>query len=299
MTTTGLPVNSTNVRNLIALGTVRIGMGALWSTLPQVALQWAERLLLSPTRHDWPAAELPWRDAAQTGTLHTAGMPVDGWDGIPMRTYRWGEAKRGKVALIHGWSGRATQLHAFIAPLVAAGYQVVAIDAPGHGASGGNRASVLHFANAVTRLLRNEGGVEAIIAHSLGGASTVYALSSETVHAGRVVLISPSADLHAYARHVGRLLRLDGRLLRQLQQRMETRLGLLWDDLNAITRAATLHQPALIIHDQGDKEVSAATGTAIASAWPGASLKLTQGLGHRRILRDADVVDAAVRFITA
>lgn len=249
-------------------------------------------------RHAWPAAELPWRASAEQATLHTAGMPIDDWDGLPMRTYRWGEARRGKVVLMHGWSGRATQLHAFIAPLVAAGYQVVAIDAPGHGASGGRQASVLHFANAVSRLVRNEGGVNAIIAHSLGGASTIYALSAEALPVERVVLISPSADLGAYARYVGRLLRLSAGLLSQLQQRMETRLGLEWDDLNAITRAGTLRQPALIIHDQGDKEVPAATGSAIASAWSGATLRLTQGLGHRRILRDPAVVDSAVQFIS-
>jgi hypothetical protein len=32
--------------------------------------------------------------------------------------------------------------------------------------------------------------------------------------------------------------------------------------------------------------------------WPGARLVSTEGLGHRRILRDAEVIAAAVAFVT-
>jgi hypothetical protein len=35
----------------------------------------------------------------------------------------------------------------------------------------------------------------------------------------------------------------------------------------------------------------------IAQAWPGATLSTTSGLGHRRIVRDADVVREAVGFV--
>ncbi|MEH6460733.1 alpha/beta hydrolase [Chitinimonas sp. JJ19] len=297
MHTASLSFNSTNVRNLIALGSLRTGLNTLSRLAPRLAMAWAERLFLSPPRHAWPAAEQGWLALAEQGELHTVGLPVAEWDGKPMRTYRWGEARRGKIALMHGWGGRATQLHAFIAPLTAAGYQVVAIDAPGHGASPGKQASVLHFAHALERLVRNEGGVDGLIAHSLGGAASVFALSSQHLPVGRVALVSPSADVAAYARHVGRLLKLDNDILAGLQHRMETRLGMRWQDLNAVSLASTLVQPALVVHDQGDREVPSSTGSALASAWPGARLTLTNGLGHRRILRDQAVVDQVVAFL--
>lgn len=291
--------NSTNVRSMMALQSTRWGMGALARFAPTLALRWLESLFLSPQRHPWPAAEKPWLQSAEQANLHTAGLPISEWDGQPMCVYRWGEARRGKVALMHGWSGRATQFHVLIAPLVAAGYQVVAIDAPGHGGSAGSYSSVVHFANALSRLVSNEGPIDAVVAHSLGGAATIYALSSQRLDVGRVVLIAPSADVGAYARYVGRLLHLGGGLLSKLQHRMETRFGITWADLNAVTRAATLRQPALIVHDQGDAEVSVEAGRAIAAAWPGAALQLTQGLGHRRILRDEGVAALAVDFILA
>ena len=33
------------------------------------------------------------------------------------------------------------------------------------------------------------------------------------------------------------------------------------------------------------------------NAWPGAELRLTEGLGHQRILRAEAVIDAAVRYL--
>ncbi|WP_374349324.1 alpha/beta hydrolase [Chitinimonas sp.] len=299
MTSLSLPKISTNVRNFIGLASLRLGLSATAALAPAAALAWAERLFITPQRHDWPAPERQWLAQARLGRLHTAGMPLTRWDGLALQTYRWGEPRRGKVVLMHGWAGRATQLGYFIEPLVAAGFEVIAIDAPAHGASEGRQASVLHFANALTRLIRNEGDVSAVIAHSLGGAATIYALSQSTLPVGRVALISPSSDLAAYARQIGRLLRLSDSLLRRLQARMETRFGILWRDLEALPRAAGLNQPALVVHDHADREVPVATGRNIAATWPGAELMLTEGLGHRRILRDQAVVERVVAFVAA
>jgi hypothetical protein len=39
-------------------------------------------------------------------------------------------------------------------------------------------------------------------------------------------------------------------------------------------------------------------GASLARLWPGARLLSTRGLGHRRILQDAQVAQAAVHFIS-
>jgi len=41
-----------------------------------------------------------------------------------------------------------------------------------------------------------------------------------------------------------------------------------------------------VLHDRRDAEVPFAHGAALAAAWPGAALRPSDGLGHRRILRD-------------
>jgi hypothetical protein len=63
--------------------------------------------------------------------------------------------------------------------------------------------------------------------------------------------------------------------------------------------ARDLPLTALVIHDREDVEVPWREGAAIAAAWPGAELLTTQGLGHRRILRDPAVVARVSTFLEA
>mgnify|MGYP003786172511 CR=1 FL=1 len=55
--------------------------------------------------------------------------------------------------------------------------------------------------------------------------------------------------------------------------------------------------PTLIVHDVNDMSIPVGDGPAIAAAWVGARLRTTAGLGHRRILRDPDVVAEVVDFV--
>ena len=55
--------------------------------------------------------------------------------------------------------------------------------------------------------------------------------------------------------------------------------------------------PLLIVHDRDDDDTSYADGVTLSEAWPGARMLSTSGLGHRRILREPSVIEAATRFI--
>ena len=63
-------------------------------------------------------------------------------------------------------------------------------------------------------------------------------------------------------------------------------------------RGAKDDRALLVFHDVQDSEVAISNGEAIASAWPGATLVKTEGLGHKRIVHDEGVVTRAVRFLT-
>lgn len=51
------------------------------------------------------------------------------------------------------------------------------------------------------------------------------------------------------------------------------------------------------MHDVLDREVPWSEGERIARHWPGARLLSTTGLGHHRIVDDAGVIEAALRFL--
>ena len=113
------------------------------------------------------------------------------WRVAGIQLWAWGEGPT--VLLVHGWNGRATQLGAMVEPLVARGYRVVAFDAIGHGDSVGTKSSLPEFANCIRQVADQLGGVHAVIAHSLGGAATTFALAYG-LQAERAVFISPPAD---------------------------------------------------------------------------------------------------------
>jgi pimeloyl-ACP methyl ester carboxylesterase len=53
----------------------------------------------------------------------------------------------------------------------------------------------------------------------------------------------------------------------------------------------------LIVHDLADREVPWAEGERYARHWPDARLLTTTGLGHHRVVDDAGVIDAGLRFL--
>jgi pimeloyl-ACP methyl ester carboxylesterase len=56
-------------------------------------------------------------------------------------------------------------------------------------------------------------------------------------------------------------------------------------------------QPTLIVHDRDDRVNRFADAEAYRDAIKGAQLIATQGLGHRRILKEEGVIQQVTRFI--
>jgi len=214
---------------------------------------------------------------------------------IPVAVYGWGAGPR--VLFIHGWSGRGSQVAAFVEPLLNTGYQVIALDAPGHGATPGNRTNILECAGILLALQQHAGPIHAAITHSFGGMVLAYAMN-HGLSVQRVVCISAPADVVFLVEKFARTLNMHPAVVRDLRRRLEQRFDYdYWGRTATESNARRLTSPALIIHDELDASVPWQQGARIAAAWPGARFLKTRGLGHGRILRDSRVVNAVVAFI--
>ena len=71
-----------------------------------------------------------------------------------------------------------------------------------------------------------------------------------------------------------------------------------WSDYSLARSAREMTAPLLIIHDRDDRETYWSEGNALAQAWPGARLITTEGLGHRKVLREPALIEEARRFVT-
>jgi pimeloyl-ACP methyl ester carboxylesterase len=277
---------STNVRSINSESVVRGTLRALALVAPEVAAGWAEHMFLSPRRHARPASEKQWAESAERGEVRyrTQLLP----------TYSWGSGPA--VLLVHGWEGRATQLGAFIPALVEAGFRVVAVDFPGHGEAEEALSSVADFADALRTVIQRLGPFHAIVAHSMGAAATALSYTLLPFEA-RLVLVGaprgPRRFFDAFMEHLG----LNAPIRARVGRRIEQRYGFSFSALDVDDFGGRVALPSLVVHDRGDKEVPFEHGNAIARALPAATLVATDGLGHRRILRDAGVIDLAVRFI--
>ncbi len=282
------PKFSTTVRFFIGLIRHRLALRFLASLAPRKAGERARRLFLTPPRHGFRKAEL---DALEEASLFTVPMPTGrlvGW--------RWGRPEDPVVVLVHGWGGRAAQMRGYVAPLTARGFSVVGFDAPGHGMSGGRESSIVHMAAALEAVLRQTGPVHAVIGHSVGGAVSAYVLS-RGAQVKRAVLLAPPASLTEYSHRFARLLRLPEGIRALMQAQIERRFGIRWSDFEVEATAPKLAQPALIVHDIGDRDNPFRDGERYAQCWPGARLVATHGLGHRGALRDSAVIHEVAAFI--
>jgi pimeloyl-ACP methyl ester carboxylesterase len=286
------PLNSTIVRSMKMLSTrARFQVGAV--VAPERALADAVRLFLTPPRRPMRERDESFLAGGRGFTAPAAGVRLAAW--------RFGEQDRPAVILSHGWGGRGTQFHAFVPILVAAGFQAIVFDHAGHGLSEGRQTSLVDFARnlgAVADEVERRGGrIAGIIGHSLGAAAVARFLrtSGRTV---KCVLVAPPASLVGYSSWFARKLGLGEPIRQRLQKAVENRYGVRWDELELPQAVASLAAPALVIHDEDDRDVRIAAGLAVARAWPGARFVRTKGLGHNALLRDPGVVRDAVDFLT-
>jgi len=269
------------------LRVMRFLFGPVGGLVPRLLGRWAYDLWFRTRR-------FPESSAGKQVTL-TAVRETLAVGRIPVVTYRWGAGP--VVVFMHGWSGRGSQVAAFVEPLLKAGYQVVALDAPGHGATPGARTNILECAGVLLALQRHCGPVYAAITHSFGGMVLAYAMN-HGLSVQRVVCISAPADVDFLVESFARTLNLHAAVIRDLRRRLEARFdGDFWERIATESNARRLTAPALIVHDERDASVPWQQGERIAAAWPGAQFLKTRGLGHGRILRDRETVRAVVDFI--
>ncbi len=188
-------------------------------------------------------------------------------------------------------------MRGFVFPLLQAGFRVIAYDQPAHGVSEGRLTGLPDFADVLGEVATYYGNVQGVIAHSLGGAGAALALAWGKVHYRRIVLVSPPSDLVGYSRRFARWHWIPEPVRDSMQAAIEERYGLRWAELELARLAPRLGAQALVIHDRGDRVVPWQQGAQFARHWEGARLISTEGLGHRRILTDDAVAQAAVDFV--
>ena len=269
---------------------IRAAFRTLEHTAPSLGARWADRwwfaLPTSPIG-DLPPGSTPFEVESQ---------------GSAIRGHRWGSGP--VVYLVHGWGGNETQLAKLVPPLVAAGFTVVTHDAPSHGTSDpgavAGQSHAVEMGHALDAVAAVHGPAHAVVAHSMGGLATGLTLRYGWLGTERLALVAPMIRIGDHLPVLEAGLGFGPRIRERLKRRAQARVGLAVEDVDFVRIANEIERPELlVIHDRGDRSAKYASAVQLVESWDGARMTTTEGLGHRRILRDDAVVRQVVAFVIA
>ena len=198
--------------------------------------------------------------------------------------------------LLHGWGGSSTDMLPLAWAFARAGWRSVAFDMPGHGQSRERESSLVEFLRAMRLVAGALGGPAVVVGHSFGGAAAVFGITELSLPVRAAVLFSPAPGPAYYVDRFARAVGLPAERTDGMVRQLVERVGRPMESLDALVAARSATVPALILHDPRDREVSFEFAEQMHEAWRGSRLVAAPSLGHKRILRDATMIDAAVDF---
>jgi pimeloyl-ACP methyl ester carboxylesterase len=281
---------STNVRTIKwRRRSAYLGLQILGRIAPQYTRQTITQQFFSPTAYVTTPLENLTLKNGQRFLLRVHDKSLHGW--------QWGRGP--KILFVHGWNGRGIQFLPFFESVIEAGCAVLAVDGPAHGDSMGQTTNYFEFTDMVRRIINPSSSfnIRGMVAHSLGASAAINALAYESV-AMRTVLIAPALRLKEMLYSTSTRYGVPPWLFRSIINQLESRFGYDLDRDNPIQAADRIQSRLLLVHDQNDTVAPFADTRALAGSRTRFSLMATQGLGHRRILGDPDVVESAIRFLT-
>jgi len=201
-----------------------------------------------------------------------------------------------KVLLVHGWESRATQMYGFVPQLLKQGYEVIALDMPAHGSSLGSTTNPYEFSQTVLLAESILGSFEVLIGHSMGAGAANIAIT-EGLSSQKLVLISGPSSIENVLRRFARFLGLNNNAVNFFIKHAGDFIGFKAEDIDLITAQKRTEIPTLFIHDRMDYEVPIIESERMLPVFTNSEFLVTEGLGHRQILKSELVLNKIEEFI--
>lgn len=250
---------------------------------------YASKLFITPIKHKTPKREM---EMEQKSIQQMIVVPAINRE---VNVYEYGNGNK-KVLLVHGWSGRGTQLFKIAKEMINLGYLTVSFDAPAHGKSPGNSTIMIDFIASIIEIDKQFGPFEIAIGHSLGGMSVMNAIK-EGLKVNKAIIIGSGDIVQDITDDFVSKLGLKLKISKLLCEHFEKKHGRIMDDYNAYKAAEKTLIPTLVIHDENDPEVPVKAGIHIYEHLKNGELMITKRLGHRKILADHQVIEKIINFI--
>ncbi|MCF8714557.1 alpha/beta hydrolase [Joostella atrarenae] len=256
---------------------------------PKIASKYVSKLFATPIKHPTPKREQKMKTEAIKEPMFVPSINRE------IVIYKYGVSSK-KILLVHGWSGRGTQLSKIADRLLEEGYSTISFDGPAHGLSGGKTTNMLEFIDAVMEIDKNFGPFEAAVGHSFGSMTLLNTVKNG-LQLNAMVLIG-SGDkiddiIYDFTSKLG--------LKEKIGDIIKTDLDkLAMEDVNNYSASIVAEKvdiPVLLMHDKNDLDSPLSSSENIHQILKNSQLYVSEGLGHRKILGDQKVIQKLVEFI--
>jgi pimeloyl-ACP methyl ester carboxylesterase len=247
------------------------------------------KLFSKPPLFKTPERELMMRESAKKELTLIPEIQKE------VMVYIYGYSKT-KILLTHGWSGRGTQLYEIADKLLENGMMVISFDAPAHGLSPGKSTGLIEYVKAINHINEKYGPFEAAIGHSFGGIALLDAQVKKPF-IKKLITIGIASSINGIIDKFVRKLELKPVVAVKVKGKMRSILNQDIENFSAAVNAKKVSIPTLVLHDTQDADVDVSSAYRIRQNLLKGELLVTNGLGHRRIYRDQQVIGKIIDFI--
>jgi alpha-beta hydrolase superfamily lysophospholipase len=274
----------------LAIGYVRTSLALLSKVSKRKAAQKAFELFTTPPTR--VKKELP-------AIFKKAEELSFRFNGLKVVGYRWNHPQPQKALILHGFESSAVNFDKYVSPLLKKGYEVLAFDAPAHGRSDGKIINAVDYKNLILHILQAYGPVTTFISHSFGGLALSLALE-ETPHdeSWKAVLIAPATESTTAMHQFFALVRLDNDVKKEFETLIEEANGKSLSWYSVARAAAHIKAQVLFLQDKQDAQTPFTdVDPIIRKQYPNFRFVISDGLGHRRIYKDASSIKTIMEFL--
>lgn len=257
---------------------------------PSLATKFAVYLFKKPIRYKTPKHELGMDHKSKQETVHIKSLKKD------IRVYSYGNAPK-KILLVHGWSGRGTQLVSIADALLEQGYMTISFDAPAHGKSNAKTTMMPEFVSCIHQLEKDFGPFEAAIGHSLGAMALLSAVK-ERFPIKKLVIIGAGDSINDIIQMFIEKMKFKPVIGTRMKRVFFDILNYDIENYSGNISAKEVKIPTLVFHDENDLDVPVSSSKNIRQNLEDSELIITQNLGHRRILKDEKVIAKILDYLS-
>lgn len=226
--------------------------------------------------------------------LNSAHKEVLQYDDLNIATYQW-KGDKATILLAHGWESNSARWKRKIETFTAEGFNVVALDAPAHGASGSKQFNALLYSEFIN-VVAKKYDPQIVIGHSVGGMALVfYQQKYQLDSIQKMVLLGAPSEFEDILKNYIKLLGYNKKIEKGLSRVIINRFGAKPTEFSTSKFAKDIVAEGLIIHDTKDPIIPFNDAKLIKSNFKNSTLISTKGLGHS--LNNSKVTKSIVDFI--